>query len=554
MRLIPILFLLALCGVLFFYGLNACELYQTESLRALLAAEFLRGGNWIVPKLYGEALLTKPPGMYAAIALVSWPFGQVSTATARLPSALAATATVLLCYAVFARRLGRRAGLVAAVVLPACVFWLGRVPSAEIDLLQLAWVAAALFCFLRALEIAETPEGRPFGREWGWWQLALLCVAGGLLTKWTAPAFFYLTVVPLLWKRGRLHILLRPAHCLSVFIAALLCLAWAAAVAMRTGWVPFFDAVCREALPRLSPLHHTRSYPWHELATFPISFLAANLPWSAAALWTLTPGFALLWDERGRRLLQLLHCWTWPNLLFWTLVPGHHLRHALPLQPGLAGLAALVWVAWLQGRLRWPFPVLRPVPVFLSLAALWLAVKIVFVTAIVPARDSARAPASKGRQIAALVPAERTLYLFRLKDEGILFYYGRPARRLPSPDYVPPWEFTAYCLLTESEYRQWSGPRTAEILLRLNDEQRHPIMLVKMCSTLCLPARSVSKESASGYEPGDLRARASGTKQAQGADAEQRQAASQVRQPIWAGPLRLAGRKVGTENHQKQER
>src|SRR5690348_14460847 len=86
--------LLLLCVVLFFSGLRASELYQTESLRAILAAEFLRGGNWIVPMLYGEPLLTKPPGMYAVIALASWPFGQVSAATARLPSALAATATV----------------------------------------------------------------------------------------------------------------------------------------------------------------------------------------------------------------------------------------------------------------------------------------------------------------------------------------------------------------------------------------------------------------------------------------------------------------------------
>src|SRR5581483_4701386 len=133
--------------------------------------------------------------------------GRVSAATARLPSALAATATVVLFYTVFARRLGRRAGLVAAFVLPASVFWLQRVPSAEIDLVQLAWVAAALFCFLRALEIAEQTQragsisdgeasiayASGSLSEWLWWQLALVCVAGGLLTKWTAPAFFYLT-------------------------------------------------------------------------------------------------------------------------------------------------------------------------------------------------------------------------------------------------------------------------------------------------------------------------------------------------------------------------
>src|SRR5438445_11923508 len=59
------------CGWLFFYGLTEGEFYRTESLRAIIAAEFLRSGNWIVPILYGEPLFTKPTGMYAAIALTS---------------------------------------------------------------------------------------------------------------------------------------------------------------------------------------------------------------------------------------------------------------------------------------------------------------------------------------------------------------------------------------------------------------------------------------------------------------------------------------------------
>src|SRR6516164_1660383 len=90
------------CAVLFFHGLSVGELYRTESLRAIIGAEFLRTGNWMVPVLYGEPLLTKPPGMYAAIAVTSWPFGEVQEWTARLPSTIAATATVFLFYWYFA--------------------------------------------------------------------------------------------------------------------------------------------------------------------------------------------------------------------------------------------------------------------------------------------------------------------------------------------------------------------------------------------------------------------------------------------------------------------
>src|SRR5262249_59327225 len=103
----PVLALSALCLFLFFYGLSAGELYRTENLRAIIAAEFLRSGDWIVPRLYDEPLFTKPPGMYAAIALVSWPFGGVTEWTARLPSAIAATLTALLFYWYFAPQLRR---------------------------------------------------------------------------------------------------------------------------------------------------------------------------------------------------------------------------------------------------------------------------------------------------------------------------------------------------------------------------------------------------------------------------------------------------------------
>jgi 4-amino-4-deoxy-L-arabinose transferase-like glycosyltransferase len=485
-RAATVLLLLGLCAYLFFYGLNAGQLYRTESLRAVLGAETLRGGDWVVPTLHGEPLLTKPPGMGVAIALASWPAGAVTAATARLPSALAATLTVLLVYGTFARRLGRRGGLAAAGILPASVPWLERAPSAEIDMLQLAWVAGAVLCFLRALEAAEANRALPRssrGVEWVWWQAALLCVAGGVLTKWTAPAFFYLTAVPLLGWRGRLRDLGRLPHLVSAALAAGLCLAWGGAVVARVGWDALYDTVRREALQHLSPLHHLRPYPWREVLTFPLQFLLANLPWSAFALLTLRPAFARPWDDRQRRLLQVLHCWTWPNLLFWSLVPGHHIRHAMPLQPGLAGLAALAWIAWLTGRLRWPLPRPRPGRLLLGMLLAWLAVKLVHAEVRVPRRDAdRRPPRARGEEVARLVPPGETLYLFRLKDDGILFYYGRPARRLPSATHLPVTTGPRYCLLTWQEWLHWPDGRPAEVLYRLDDEQGGPLVLVKVAA------------------------------------------------------------------------
>jgi hypothetical protein len=515
-----LLLLAVWCGFLFFYGLNAGELYRTEGLRAIVAAEILRSGNWLVPMLYGEPLLTKPPGMYAAIALVSWPFGGVHDWSARLPSALAATATVFLVYWYFGRQLGCRGGLVSAAILPASLPWLDRVPTAEIDMLQVAWVTAAILFFLRAVEEDEKAEGRrqkagqnrlllpsafcllPSGF---WWFAALLCVAGGVLTKWTAPAFFYGTAVPLLWWRGRLRLLFGWPHLVSAAVAAGLCLAWAGAAVAWAGWDTFAGTVGREALQRLSPGHHPRPYPWGEALLHPLLILATNLPWSGFALLTLRPGFARRWDERGRRLLQALHCWTWPNLLFWSVVAEHSPRHSFPLFPGLIGLAALVWVAWLQqdtreaggmqeggegrGAASVPrFPLLplsfcllpwRPGRVLVGLLAVWLVVKLAFVHAVIPARNHHRQPRAKGEQLAALVPPGETLYLGRLKDEGILFYYGRPVVRLPDPGQLASPAGLLYCILDQFEWQHWPPARPVAVLLRLRDQQGAPIVLVR---------------------------------------------------------------------------
>ena len=459
----------------------------------------LHSGNWLVPTLYGEPLLTKPPGTYIAIALVSRPFGGVSERSARLPSVLAALVLVLLFAQTFARELGRRAGLVAALVLSASLLWLDRVPSAEIDMLQVAWVGAALLCFLRALEASggrdrasggcEPPDSAaesggshpPLARTW--WCAALVCVAGGVLTKWTAPAFFYLTVLPLLWWRGQLRLLLSRGHLLAVALGAAVCLAWIGAAAAQVGWDVWRETVTREAHTHLWPGAKDGSYAWAAVLLFPLRLLAGSLPWSAVALFALRPSFAALWDDSGRRLLQLFHCWTWPNLLLWSVIPTHALHHSLPLVPGLMGLAVMVWLTWFDGRLRWPLPICTPGSALAGLLLLWLAAKLAFVHAIVPERSRLRQTRQTGALLAARVPPNCPLYLCGVKDEGLLFYSGRPARRLRNLTLLPWTAEPLYCVMRETEWRQWHVSRPAQRLESFTDQQGTPLVLVRVGGT-----------------------------------------------------------------------
>src|SRR5581483_12300811 len=106
---------------------------------------------------------------YAAIGLCSLPFGEVTAATARLPSAIAATAAVLLVYGLFRRALGERPALLAALLLPTSVLWLDKVPSAEIDMTLVGWVTAAIVLFHMGY------QAHPLQRV-GLLVLSLLCV------------------------------------------------------------------------------------------------------------------------------------------------------------------------------------------------------------------------------------------------------------------------------------------------------------------------------------------------------------------------------------------
>jgi hypothetical protein len=155
----------------------------------------------------------------------------------------------------------------------------------------------------------------------------------------------------------------------------------------------------------------------------------------------------------------------------------------------------MVWLAWSEGRLTsrdrkgavgQPLPYGRgsvaafPVALLSLILVAWVGAKFVFVHAVVPQRTAVREPRDKGEQLAALVPPGRTLFLCRVKDEGIMFYYGREVRRLADWDHLPSHAEPMYCILDEGEWKRWSRSQVTEVLRRLTDEQGAPLVLVRV--------------------------------------------------------------------------
>ncbi len=484
-RLAPLL-LAAWCGFLFFYGLDAGPLYRTEALRAVIAQECLRG-YWVVPTLYGEPFLTKPPGQYVAIAACSLPVGRVTEVTARLPSAFAAAGTVFLVWRLFRRAVGEREAMVAAVVAPVSVLWLDKAPSAEIDMFLVFWVTAALVLLFEAVEGRGTPSV-------GLIPLSFLCLALGTLTKWTAPAFFALAAGPYLLLAGRWRVLVGWRIWLGVGVWAAVVGGWAVAAANEAGWETLRDTVVREGAQRFDPNQKRRGYPWAEVAAYPWLVLAAHLPFAAFVPLTFRRGRLAGLAPPARRLVLFLHCWVWPSLLFWTVVPQHNVRYSLPVSPGLMGLGAVGFLMWRRN----PSPTLprsreglqtsvtpflpreggRGVRFFFPvILVVWIVAKVAFVEAVWPQRSAKRNAAPAATALREHVPPGETLHVLRLKDEGVMFYYGRPARRARTPEELPR---PAYAALIGPEWDERHRLGDFDLIQWLSDQQGDPIILVKV--------------------------------------------------------------------------
>lgn len=528
---------------LFVYGLDRGELYRNETLRAQLAAEILRSGQWVVPTLYGEPLLTKPPLQYWLVAILSLPFGEVTEVTARLPSVLGAMALIIALFFHFRTRLEPTAAMLTCLLVPVSCLWLEKVPSAELDMLLTAWVGLSLVAGWHALDAEERGQ---LPRAWGWWLLAILAVAFGVLTKWIAWLYFYAAIVPLAVIRGQWRALMRPRHLVAALIGFLVVAAWGAAICQVIGWQSTAEQILTEARAKFIASHHSGPPRWLETALHPLKIFVATLPWSVWLCFTMVRSWWSALSTGQRRLAEEMSCWFWPNLLLFTLLPEHGTRQSFPFMPATGALAGLIWAQALSNQLptsliNWHHRfalgclltaggltlisgaaglfILKPVDWWLTvglsglalmtlqegfqqwrlgntfrvaacLLGTWAFVKIAYVELVVPQRDADRQVRRKADHLASLLPADTVPVISQLKDEGLMFYLKRPVLRQRNWDQLAIGENRVHCLLlTAAEWRQLQSRSDWHILSvhKVLDSQNDPVFVVVM--TLEAPTR-----------------------------------------------------------------
>ena len=163
------------------YLLGNGPLAGTEGHRALTSHQMVTSGQWLIPHLYDQVYLRKPPLQYWIMGGVEKVTGLANTFIWRLPSAVFGALTGVVLCLMTGRWYGRLAGLVAGVSSCGLIALWGQNRTAEIDALN------TLVCVSCACAILDMGWGPARGRMW-MAGLAAITFAAALLDK--GPAGF----------------------------------------------------------------------------------------------------------------------------------------------------------------------------------------------------------------------------------------------------------------------------------------------------------------------------------------------------------------------------
>jgi 4-amino-4-deoxy-L-arabinose transferase-like glycosyltransferase len=167
-----------LASGLFIYGLwlGNSPLDRTEPFRALVAHQMVNGGSWLVPRLYGELYLRKPPLIYWIEASTELLLHHGNEFIWRLPSAIGSALLAVFVAWWAARWFGLRALLPAGFACLALIAVWDQDRSADIDALNTA------FAVVTSATVLELLYGN--GRKTFIWSIAFgLSLGATLLLK-----------------------------------------------------------------------------------------------------------------------------------------------------------------------------------------------------------------------------------------------------------------------------------------------------------------------------------------------------------------------------------
>ncbi|MGY2399411.1 ArnT family glycosyltransferase [Pseudomonas sp. SDO5271_S396] len=460
----PAPLLLLLAGLLFFFALGNHELQgSTEARVSGIAMAMHLDNDWVVPRLFREPFLEKPPLSLWLDAGAIRAFGGTTWAV-RLASAFAGLFSVMLFYAML-RQFGRPKPMAfcAALILATMASYWGNVRGVGEDSLLSLGVTTALLAFYQAVR----PD-RQGSAAWAW----ALFTAGMVIATLSKGVlglampgiviFAYLLSTSLMDKRLRVGDWLKPA--LFTVLALVPLLIWLGFLYQRGGLQAVGEVLWTNSVGRFSGSfveagHYEPFY--YYLVKLPEAFL----PWNILV-------YLGLWHFRKslvrNRYRLFFSVWLVAQFTLLTLASSKRTVYLMALTPAAAVLAAEyagVLLAWLKDHKPALYTLRRPVigGVFTLAVACYLTAAFWFA----PKADAHHSFVPLIRQIQALQAEGREVVLYRPNERiaGASVFYTQA--------YLP-------ILQTEPELRRYLVAKPGSVaLLDHTDQLNEKVTVIK---------------------------------------------------------------------------
>ena len=342
--------LLALCGLAFFLQLGGLGLMdKTEGLFVEVPRQMLLSGDWVTPRWNGATFFDYPVWGYWMVGLSFRLFG-ITEWAARLPAALAATATVLGLFTLLlalggsserpSQRVGRAA--LPGVMLALSPGWVGWGRSSVTDMFLASAIALALLGFALAYWRRDALPLRRLGHA----ALALFCGVAVLAKGPVGVLLPGLVIIVFLLLRGQLWSEVRQTPWLPLLALFLgVTLPWYGLATAANGFTFIARFIGFSNLERFTSVIYSHpGPPWFYLPWV----LLLLLPWSLylpvaitrLQFWRLRQ-WRMASDSEALSLFALL--WLVLIVAFFssaaTKLPGY----ILPALPGAALLVGLLF-------------------------------------------------------------------------------------------------------------------------------------------------------------------------------------------------------------------
>jgi 4-amino-4-deoxy-L-arabinose transferase-like glycosyltransferase len=354
-------------GCLFFTNLGGASLWDLDEGRNLTCAfEMMEAGNWVIPTFNGLLRPDKPVLLYW-LQIASYQKFGVNEFAGRLPSALAALMTVLICYELARSMFSVSTGLLAGVIAAATPMLCGAARFANPDALLNLFIVLTLWLFWIGWRNPRL-----------WWFVAIGAAEGfGMLAKGAVAVVLPVSIMVafFFWQR-RLRAMWDIRQLAGVLAFCLIALPWYIRVGVETKGVFLWEFFYNHHVDRFAhTMENHRGGVWY----YPLVITIGTIPWAVflgPAIWYgIWSGLrwpcsqcGLRWlaaaenpvgpesvtEDRTVAAYRLLWSWMGLFLVFFTVSATKLPNYALPIVVPVAILIARFLDRWRLGTLQVP--------------------------------------------------------------------------------------------------------------------------------------------------------------------------------------------------------